>query len=123
MNARITNPVTHKFVVSKCLLDSGADRCLFPAGFANMTGHDLKNHGCSVIGSSGINGNEISSWLHCFKVELLSEDYKQVIWRSKEIDIGCLDHDNTPPLFGYSGFLEFMNIRFNYPTKKIVIEI
>ena len=123
VNVKITNPATNKSLNVKCLLDTGADKCLFPADFASMTDHDLLNEQCLFENSSGINGTEVKTALHTFRIELFTEDLRTRIWRSNDIQVGCLEHNAAPPLLGYTDFLEFMNIRFNYVTKKIVLEI
>ena len=123
VNIRIINPSTNQYFLARCLLDTGADKCLFPADFALKTGHDLKNDGCENMVAKGLKGVEVTTWLHTFKLELFSEDFKTRIWRSGDFQIGCLEHNKTPPLLGCIGFLEFMNIRFNYTTKKIVIQV
>lgn len=123
VNIRITNPTTKQQFLTKCLLDTGADKCAFPADFAIITGHDLMNNNCETMISKGLKGEEVLTWLHTFRIELFTEDFKTRIWKSKDIQIGCLEHNDTLPILGYIGFLENMNIRFNYPTKKIVIQI
>ena len=123
VNVRIINPVTNQSIQTKCLVDTGADKCVFPENFATILGHDLKNNGCVIENSKGVGGIDVPTWLHTYKIELFTEDFKTRIWKSDSIQIGCLEHNNIFPLLGYIGFLEHMNIRLNYPTKKIVIEI
>lgn len=109
--------------MTKCLLDTGADKCLFPKGIAQITGHNLDHADCDTSNGKGIEGSEIKTWIHSFKIELFTEDLSKRIWKSGIIKVGCIDHDKTPPILGFLDFFQFMNIRFNYVTKKIVIEI
>lgn len=122
----INNPLdklSKPFKIS-ALLDTGADSCVFPKGIADLTGHNLKGDGVESHISQGVGEQTTSVWKHTFEIKLLSPtDYNKVIWKSKNTLVGCLEHDCTPPLLGTKGFLEYFNIRFNYKTHKIIIEL
>ena len=104
------------------LLDTGADDCMFPKFVADYTGHNLKAPGVINKVNQGIGKDQIQTWLHTFKIELLKPDKKSVFWRSQEIKIGCVDHNNAPPLMGWIEFLSFFKITYNFATKRVIID-
>lgn len=119
----VENPFTKQQVTIMALLDTGADACLFPAFIPNRTGHDLKHKDVHTSVNLGIEGNKMDTWKHTFKIHLLEHGTGKVIWSTKQQLVDCLDHDNLPPLLGGKGFLQHLNIRFNYKTKRIIIEL
>ncbi len=119
----IINPIDKEEIGMMALLDTGADACVFTKFVAENTKHNLKADGVISHITQGVGENTITTWKHTFKISLLSPDRKSKIWSGKQGLVSCLDHDNAPPLLGCLGFLEFFNIRFNYLTKKIIIEL
>lgn len=118
---RITNPATRQSQFINCLLDTGADHCLLPKSFVEGIGIDLTSgvHGQST----GLNGAVADYWTHDFDIEVMeANNPNKRAWRIKGAKIDCAENDKTPPLLGTRDFLEHLNIRFNYPTKRIVIE-
>lgn len=105
------------------LLDTGADDCLFPQFIADITKHNLKGDGVESCVTQGVGKGNVHTWKHTFKIQLVSPDRKSIVWTSKPSLIGCLDHNDAPPLLGWSCFLSNFKITFNHPTKKIIIEI
>ena len=119
---RLTNPETKQSIMVMALLDTGADECVLPQMCCDKTGHNLKGEGVVTKVNQGVGANQVSVWKHTFIIEIFSPDKRSIVWKSKPQLISCLDHEQAPPLLGWSGCMEFFNIRFNYPTKKIVIE-
>jgi predicted aspartyl protease len=119
----IENPFTNLKFGVYALLDTGADACLFPAFIPNNTGHNLKHQNVKTNVNVGIEGNKMPTWKHTFKIHLLEFGTNKVVWSAGRILIDCVDHDNVPPLLGGKGFLKHLNIRFNYKTSRIVIEL
>lgn len=118
---KIINPVNNEEIKAWGLLDTGADKCLFPKGICDVLKIDIKTG--RQDGATGIEGNSMSTWVHPFKVQLLDPKTGEAIWKSKEIQIGCCEHDNAPILLGWENCMQCLSIRFNYPTKRIVIEV
>lgn len=117
---RITNPITRQSNFIRCLLDTGADHCLLPRSFVEGLGIDLESGKKGQ--STGLNGAIADYWTHSFDIEVMKPtDPTKRAWRIRGAQIDCAENDNTPPLLGTRDFLEYLNIRFNYPTKKIVI--
>lgn len=119
----IINPINNAKIAVFGLLDTGADDCLFPKIIADNLGHDLKGPTAVYSSNQGIGENTVDLWSHPFKIQLLSPDRKAVVWKSKDCLIGCNEHDNAPVLLGFTSFLSHFKIVFNYPTKKILVEI
>jgi predicted aspartyl protease len=118
----IINPVNNKQLNMMALLDTGADHCVFPKLVADQLGLDLKNppYGSEVM--QGLGENKIEVWKHSFKIELQSADRKQIFWKGRETIVGCVEHDNIPPILGFSNFMNYFKITFNHATKKIIID-
>jgi hypothetical protein len=119
----IENPFTKQKKAILALLDTGADACIFPAIVPNSTGHHLKHEDVKTGVNGGIEGNQVTTWKHTFKIHLLEHQKNNIVWRTKDTLIDCVDHDRVPPLLGCKGFLQYLSIKFNYVTNRIVIEI
>ena len=119
---RITNPDTNQSMLVMALLDTGADDCLFPQVCADNTGHNLKGEGVETKVNQGAGANQVPVWKHTFILEIFDAKRQKIVWKCKPRLISCLDHNSAPPLLGWEGCMENFNIRFNYPTKRIIIE-
>lgn len=120
---RLVNPIDRVSSVWNCLVDTGADSCLFTATLVNLTGHELAAKGVKSDITSGIEGKRLTTWRHTFVLELLHpENPSQVIWRSRRSLFDCLDHDDFPPLLGVANFLRHFRITLDYPHGKISLE-
>ena len=120
---RIINPLIKGTSVDMmALLDTGADHCVFPKFVADQLNIDLKGAALSSEVMQGLAENKIEVWKHPFKIELQSPDRKQIIWKGGETIVGCVDHDNIPPILGFSNFMTSFKITFNHATKKIIID-
>ena len=104
------------------LLDTGADYCVFPKLVADQLGIDLKGAALSSEVMQGPGETKIEVWKHNFRLELQSPDRKSIIWRGKDKIVGCVQHDNIPPILGFSNFMCSFKITFNHAIKKIVID-
>lgn len=115
---RVYNPVRGNNLIINCLLDSGADKCLFPEFIATSV-LSMRSGGKSQ--SKGIANFPIDTYPHLLRLELLSTDYNRVIWASKNLTIDCVPHD-VPPLLGSSDFLINFIISFNYKQEFFTIK-
>ena len=121
---RITNPFDGISVFEYAILDTGADNCVFPKHIAINTHHNLMGNGFISEVTFGIGEEIVNIWKHTFVIELLSpNDFDIVIWKSENTEIGCLEHDGIPAVLGFSNFLCFFSINFNYQREEISIEI
>ena len=114
---KITNPHTGLSNNFMCLLDTGADGCLFNYGTSvEALGHNLKGNGNDVKESVqfGVDGNETPVWKHTFILELLSPNSLDVIWKSDEILIDCHESRKVPNILGTNDFLKHFTITFDY---------
>lgn len=119
---KIVNPENNTSVVAMALLDTGADHCVFPKMVADQGKIDLKGAALSSEVMQGLAESKIEVWKHNFRVELLNPERTKSIWKSKDMVVGCVDHDNIPPILGFSNFMCHFKITFNHSTKKIIID-
>ena len=120
---KIINPINNEFITVLALADTGADDCLFPKFIAEHVKHDLKGPTAVFCSNQGIGESKVDLWKHPFKIHFLDPTRKEVVWKGKDCLIGCTDHDNVHALLGFANFLCHFRITFNYPTKKIIVEI
>ena len=120
---RVINPLDNTSTCVYALLDTGADDCLFPNYICEATNHNLKGDGVISSVNQGVGEKSINTWKHTFIIELLSPDKNTVVWKGKPMLISCLDHNSAPPLLGFNNFMVNFRITFNYPTKRILIEV
>lgn len=119
---RIINPKNNEAITALALLDTGADHCVFPKFVAEQLKLDLKQDAIDSETMQGLAETKIDVWKHQFIINLLSPDSKTVVCKSKELIIGCVDHDNIPPILGFSNFMCNFKITFNHATKKILMD-
>lgn len=119
---RFINPTNKTSFIWNCLVDTGADSCLFTASLAKLTGHDLTGDGVKSDVTSGIEGRQLPTYRHTFVLELLHPtNPDKVVWRSKKWLFECLNHDKFPPLLGVTDFLCHFRIMLDYPRKAITL--
>lgn len=122
ISIKIINPKNNEFINTLALLDTGADHSVFPKFVPDQTKLDLKVDAISSETMQGLAEAKIEVWKHSFIIHLLSPDRKSVVWKGKETIIGCVDHDNIPPILGFSNFMCNFKITFNHATKKIIVD-
>jgi predicted aspartyl protease len=116
----IINPANNSRLGIFALLDTGADHCVFPKTIVDQLGIDLKTGTTEVM--QGLAEHKIEVWKHNFRIDLQSPDRKGIVWKGKETIVGCVEHDNIPPILGFSNFMSHFKITFNHATKKILID-
>ena len=104
------------------LLDTGADHCVFPKYIADQLEIDLKGAALGSEVMQGLAESKIEVWKHRFRTELQSPDRRNTIWKGKETVVGCVEHDNIPPILGFSNFMCHFKLTFNHATKRIIID-
>ncbi len=111
----IENPITHRAIGYKALLDSGADINIFPAEIAEILGLDMQSGKLYKFGGIGSAGH--SSYVH--KVNFIvggSIKYETECAFSYEISkIGY-------GVLGQKGFFDHFVIKFDYSKKEIEIK-
>lgn len=120
---RVTNPATHTSVSIMALVDTGADKCVMPENVVTRTGHNLKGNGVQIESSMGVMGSSLNCYKHTMIIEIISPDLKKIIWKSKELLINCVEHNNIPPLLGSADVLRHLNLTFNYRSEELLITI
>jgi hypothetical protein len=120
---RITNTIDKVSTIQYALLDTGADSSIFPKVIADLTHHNLKGDGVKNGVTFGVGEETITTWKHSFQISLLSPDLETTVWSSETKLIDCLEHNDIPAILGFSDFLCYFNITFNYRNKEICIEL
>jgi len=87
LSIRIINPHTGKSLISYGLIDTGADECAIPAGYAFVLGHDLAQGKEETIGTS--NGDTMA-YAHTTTIEVIHPETRNVIYRIDDIPINFL---------------------------------
>ena len=118
---RISNPRSGISRRLYALVDTGADKCLFPADITVDLGHALKGNGVKDSLNIGIEQKEVSVYLHTFKIELLAPDKTTTVWTSPEMEIDCSEA-NPPVLLGAMDFLRNFRWTIDYPNELMIIE-
>ncbi len=119
---RITNLKSGSHIDLMALLDTGADKCVFPKLVADSCGVGLKRDSIRQEDMQGIADNPIPTWIHPFRIDLLAPDRKGVLYKTKDTEVGCVEHDKMPPILGFANFMVYFKITFNYQSKKIIID-
>ena len=122
VSVNIINPTTHAAISVLALLDTGADKCVFPKVVADQLGLDLKGAAVGEEIMQGLGAVKIPVWKHEFRIELPTSDKRGIFWKSKNMTIGCVEHDTIPPILGFEDFMCHFKIMFNYATRRIVID-
>ena len=119
----LENPFTSQWIRVIWLVDTGADACLLPEHIASLTGHNLKGNNVQSSISKGIDGKEVTTWKHTFKISLFQNfNYQTPIWTGQNTLIDCVDHNNVPALLGNRGFLRFFKVILDYPRQTVTVE-
>ena len=107
------NKYSKKFL---CLIDSGADSCVFPAAAAELLGHNLYKG--TKTETTGISGVSIPIYAH--KNYITISDGKNSKTYSTMIQF--IECNNTPFILGHAGLFTHFKVRFNYDSKKVSLE-
>lgn len=100
-----------KFMVD-CLLDSGADRNIFPADYARVLGINIKKG--KLVEHIGIGGASLLAYAHIVKLFVGIYSFQTVVDFSE---------NQTIPLLGRESFFKFFKqVSFNQKTKQILLE-
>lgn len=91
----------HRQIV--CLVDSGADECIFHASIARSLGIDLKSGRYKQF--DGIAGS-IEAYMH--EIEMQIQDLEERV----KIEVGFTESDGVDAILGQAGFFENFRICF-----------
>src|SRR5437870_11795285 len=101
LQVTLFNGTTHQQIV--CLLDSGADECLFHASIGRSLGFDLESGTHKIF--DGISGS-IEAYVH--PVEIQIQDFPERL----KIEAAFTESDGVHAILGRAGFFENFKIRF-----------
>jgi len=115
---RVTNPHTSLYIDIPGLIDTGADHCALPAGFADLLGHNLQSGQSREISTA--NGVTLA-YAHTCRMEIFDTIS---LLNGKQKFIYTLDHtpiDFMPnlhcALLGVSNFLNRFTLSLDYPKQ------
>ena len=109
----IINPHMGKRVSTFALIDTGADECAIPAGYAFILGHDLVKGREKIIGTG--NGYT-AAYTHTTTMEIFHPVTKSVIYRMSDIPVDFLPNLHAV-LLGASNFLDRFILTVDYPQQ------
>jgi hypothetical protein len=119
---RLSNPATNASTdIEMALVDTGADSCVIPGSMAGALGHNLKHKAIKPAPTFGINGTQVHTYGHTFRLELLGPDAETVVWINDDAVIDCIDAE-VPILLGTQDFLANFKITIDYPAQKVVLK-
>lgn len=104
----------HKFgnFLIDCLLDSGADRNIFPSDYARILGIHIKKG--KLVEHIGIGGASLLAYAHRIKLFVGSHDF--------QTSVDFSDHQIIP-LLGREGFFKFFKqVSFDQELKQVKLE-
>lgn len=106
-----------------CLIDTGADSCLFPGSIAELVGHDLSAEGVSSSVTMGVGSIDVQTWIHTFRLQLMYPGRDRAVWVKSGLKIECTSgRASFPPLLGYANFLKHFRLTIDYPKRHTVVE-
>jgi hypothetical protein len=118
LRIRISNRQTGQHLNTVGLIDTGADECAMPGGFAAILGHDLQAGEVKHIAT----GNGITPpYVHTCKIEILGADAAadnpdDVVYVIEETPIDFLPNLNSV-LLGVGNFLGRFVLTVDYPNR------
>jgi len=118
---RIYNFDTNEFRQANALIDTGSDSCLVPSYISTAIGHKLTEGNKRRKGVKGIESREIDTYVHGFKIELLSPDKKTAV-RVLDVVGYTVKIDHAYPILGTQMFLEHFKVSIDYKKNKIVLK-
>lgn len=117
---KLVNFESGQSIIANALIDTGSDSCIFPSFLSTAIGHKIRDEDKKVRGVKGIESREIDTWVHGFKIELLSADRKTTL-RTLDVVGFSVEIDHAYPILGTQMFLEHYKVSIDY--KKDIIEI
>ena len=119
----IENPLTKNNILWYCLIDSGADSCLFSGSVASILGHNLKGNGVRSQVTMGVEGQRVKTWLHTFSLWLMHPSRPDIaVWKSRKGLFECIEHDECPQLLGVDDFLRNFRVTLDYTAQKTTVQ-
>ncbi len=116
----INNPENNEKISTLAMIDTGADECCIPHQFAILLGHKLFNVNPVNLGTVG---GVTKAYPHSTKINIIwvSHNKKEVIHSINNAPVNYVK-DIKEPLLGIKNFLEYFEIKINYPKKYFTLE-
>ena len=113
LEIKITNPHTGASQRTYGLIDTGADDCAIPAGFAKILGHNLQLGETKEIATG--NGLTIA-YSHTTKFEIYNPITGSIIYTLEDTPIDFMPNLHVV-LLGVNNFLSKFILNIDYPNK------
>ena len=118
IRVKLSNP--HKSISwnTTALIDTGSDRCIFPAWIATELGHDLEAGSETII--TGIYNDSTPAWLHTNIITLFDPVGNEVSYQCRTI----FSRKIAPGygVLGIEGFLTHFRLTIDYARHLIILE-
>ncbi|MFV1976627.1 MAG: hypothetical protein ACC651_12830 [Candidatus Scalindua sp.] len=118
LGIKIINPHTNKSASAYGLIDTGADECAIPAGYASLLGHNLLAGKTKLIGTG--NGTT-TAYSHTIKFELYHPLTGKLLHTISETPIDFMPNLRMV-LLGVNSFLSNFVLKIDYPEKTFSIK-
>ena len=116
---KISNPHTNKHIKAWGLIDTGADECAIPAGYASLLGHDLLKGTPKTINT----GNGVTNaYSHTTTFELYDPRDNKVIYTINDTPIDFMPNLSVL-LLGVKSFLSNFILKIDYPNMVFSVTI
>ena len=114
----IINPHTKERIGTFGLIDTGADECAIPAGFAHVLGHNLLAGTTKTVGT----GNGVTiAYSHTTKFEIYHPTTGKLLHTIPETPIDFMPNLHMV-LLGVNSFLSNFVLKIDYPQKAFSIK-
>jgi len=116
---QIVNPHTKQSVSTIGLIDTGADECAMPAGFADMLGHNLLVGKLKQI----MTGNGVTAaYSHTTRINIFDrDDLKKIVYTIPDTEIDFMPNLQTV-LLGARNFLAKFILTVDYPAQRFSVQ-
>ena len=101
------NPHTKKKIKVYALIDTGADECALPAGYASLIGHNLESGKVKQIGTG--NG-PTNAYSHTMCIHVNDHEINDVLFDFMP--------NLSTPLLGVKNFLTYFILTIDYPKQQ-----
>jgi hypothetical protein len=119
----VVNPQTMQQESFHCLIDTGADSCVFCKWVCDETGHNFLGAGVKEENIGAIGGGKVPTAFHTFGIHLLSPDLSSTVWQCDPQLIRCVDTTEHQNVVGVRDFLRNFRIDIDYPSENFTLYV
>ena len=116
IHIELTCPNSGKSVKAAAIVDTGADECAFPTGFAQILEIDLDN---AELNSTATAGGPTNSFVSRVKIQAFADNHQIDFPEDKVYFMENLQI----PILGVRTFLQFFKFTIDYPNKCFLMSL